>query len=74
MLFSVLLVAALSSGPAHGLSAAHPIVVNTWPFVNATARAWQALEDGEAAVEAVVQVQRSLRAAVSLARTGCLVH
>ena len=32
-----------------------PIVINTWPFTDATQRAWEVVKDGRKALDAVVQ-------------------
>ena len=36
------------------------IVVNTWPFVDATAAAWQALSSNSSAVDAIVAVRSAM--------------
>jgi hypothetical protein len=44
---------------------ASAIVVNTWPFVNATAKAWEYLTNGYTSVEAVVEVRLTRRLVIS---------
>ncbi|XP_061995716.1 probable isoaspartyl peptidase/L-asparaginase 3 isoform X3 [Rosa rugosa] len=39
---------ALNSGP-------YPVVVSTWPFVEAVRAAWRAVDNGRSAVDAVVE-------------------
>jgi len=38
--------AAASSAPSVPLDEVYPIVINTWPFVNATAKAWEVVSSG----------------------------
>jgi hypothetical protein len=63
VLFTTLAFAAIASvqGSQHVrvTSDTSPIVVNTWPFVNATVEAWRALAEGESAVESVIRVRCS---------------
>ncbi len=34
-----------------------PVVINTWPFTQATAEAWESLAKGNSALDAVQQVR-----------------
>lgn len=52
-LLALILVTTIGGGGAASAIGAAPIVVNTWPFTAATARAWKALEAKEDAVTAV---------------------
>lgn len=56
-LLSLFVAALLALRGPRAVKATTPIVVNTWPFTNATAAAYRALRDGGSAVDAVEQVR-----------------
>jgi hypothetical protein len=56
-IFVVLVSAAAGTRAASPDARGGAIVVNTWPFVNATAKAWTFLTHGYPSVQAVVEVR-----------------
>lgn len=62
---------ALAALPAHGASAALPIIANTWAFTNATEAAWRALHDEDGAGSAVLRaVEQVLLLCVACPQTA----
>lgn len=52
-LFSAILLVGIKSTAGRQ---ARPVVINTWPFTEATSTAWEALQQGRPSLEAVQQV------------------
>ena len=53
---AILCIALLGKTSHEGSSASTPIIVNTWNFSDATAKAWDVLQSGGSALDAVEQV------------------
>ncbi|KAI9162246.1 hypothetical protein LWI28_025321 [Acer negundo] len=55
LVFFICFLSSLALGYADGNSGKYPIVVSTWPFVEAVRAAWRAADGGFSAVDAVVE-------------------